>query len=241
MASVDGELVGLPRDVRARLEGTIAARTGARFEARGGSGEEYWVIGRRDLDSLLLGVRLQIQKARSAPKGALAPELCELLVRASSPGVDDVFLDPFAGSGSLVLSRLDHPGRKIIYSDLALRQLKPAFRPELARARRVTFLAEDARDLPSVEDATVDAIVTDPPWGEYEDIGEPYEDFTAAVASGLRRVLKPKTGRLVLLVSRRNEEVLQKGLLDNGLTPRQKYPILVNGHPATVLVGLRDA
>lgn len=241
MMSVDGELVGVPRDVRARLEAAISARTGARLNTRGGSGKEYWVVGRRELDTLLLGVRVPMRKPFAAPKGALGREVSELLVRASGPRADDVFLDPFAGAGSLVLARLEHPARQVVYNDLALKRLRKEFRPELARAREVTFLGEDTRELPSIDDAAVDAIVTDPPWGEHEEIGEPYAMFATAVARSMRRVLKPRTGRFVMLVARRHADELRTALTNSNLMPRQEHEILVNGHPATVLVGTSNA
>jgi len=241
MMSVDGQLVGVPRDVRARLEAAIAARTGGRLQTRGGSGDEYWVVGRRELDTLLLGRKVPMRKPRAAPKGALGPEVSDLLVRASDPSPDDVFLDPFAGTGSLVLARLDHPARQIIYSDLNLRRLRPEFRPELARARGVSFLHEDARELPSVDDATIDAIVTDPPWGEHEELAEPFPLFAAAVGHSMRRVLKPGAGRFVMLVTRRLAADLRAALVDSDLVPRHEHEILVNGHPATALVGARQS
>lgn len=145
----------------------------------------------------------------------------------------------FAGAGSLVLARLDHPARQIIYSDLALRRLRTEFPPGLARARGVTFLDEDARGLPSVDDASVDAVITDPPRGEHEEIGEPYPVFAAAVAHSMRWVLKPVAGWFVMLVARRLAEDLRTVLVDSNLVPRHEHEILVNGHPATALVGAR--
>jgi hypothetical protein len=170
MMSVDGALVGVPRDVRARLNSAISLRTGARLETRGGSGAEYRVIGRRRLGTLVLGV---------------------------------------------------------------------VFRPELAGAGTVTFLGDDARDLPSVSAASVDAIVTDPPWGEHDRLGEPYPLFASAVAHAIRRVLRPGTGRFVILIGRRRVADLRAALLAHDLVPRREHEILVNGHPATVLTGRR--
>ncbi|WP_051046965.1 TRM11 family SAM-dependent methyltransferase [Nocardia asiatica] len=237
MATVDGELVGLPRDGKSRLENAIAARTNGRVEARG-SGVEYWIIGRRELGTFLFGLKLPKKKGAPTPKGALNAELAEMLVRAVPPKHEDVFLDPFAGRGSLVLARLKYPARRIIYSDIDYRIFKRDFQPELARTKRVQFMSEDALDLPSIADKSVDVVVTDPPWGEYEELDASYDEFAVNVARSLDRVLKP-SGRFVVLINRRQEGILQTAFHKYGLETSAIHQILVNGHPASVLAGGR--
>ena len=232
LTSVDGGLVAVPPAARARLESVVAERTGGFVQARGG-GEEYWVIGRRDLPTLLLGLRLPGARPAAAPPGALRADLADLLVRASGPRPDDVFLDPFAGSGSLVLARLQFPARRVIYCDAGQREP----RPELHRARKVQFLAEDALVLPSIADGAVDAVVTDPPWGEFQALDVPFPEFAAGLAASLRRVLRRPGGRFVVLISRRQEDALRQALAGAGLVPSAARQILVGGHPATVLAG----
>lgn len=53
------------------------------------------------------------------------------------------------------------------------------------------------------------------------------------------RVLDRRRGRLVLLVSRREAGVVSELWQPAGLLVEQSHEILVNGHPATVLVGGR--
>jgi hypothetical protein len=223
VTSVDGALVALPPRARARLESAVAARTGGWVQARG-SGEEYWVVGRR-----------------APQQGALGPELADLLVRASGPRPHDVFLDPFGGRGSIIWARLRYPARRVIYSDTGYHELRRQFRPELARARSAEFLSEDARALPSVADAAMDVIVTDPPWGEFRGPGAgqlaDFPEFAAGLAATVRRVLRRPAGRFVILISRRQEENLRQALADAGLVPAAAHRILVSGHPATVLAG----
>jgi hypothetical protein len=117
MFHIDGQLVSPSPGARQRLEQAIGAATGLRPEPRGLC-QEYWVIGRRDWPLAYLCERLPPGRAREVPpKGALAPELSAVLVSLSRPDPRDVFLDPFAGSGSLVAARLDMPARRIIYND----------------------------------------------------------------------------------------------------------------------------
>jgi RMKL-like, methyltransferase domain len=234
MATVDGQLAAFGRGQRAALERELVRRTGGRVQTRG-SGEELWLIGRRDLDRVLLAVRLPQAHRRVAVRGSLSPELAELLVRASRPEAGDSFLDPMGGSGSIVAARLARPARRIGYNDLALDRLRGTLPDELRR-RPVVLTDDDASRLSSVASGSVDAIVTDPPWGEHEPLPEPAEDFVGALARSLARVLHPDRGRLVLLISRRLEPVFASALATAGLPPVQIVPILVNGHPACVVL-----
>lgn len=237
MASVDGQLISLPPKSRSELESALQTRTRGQLNKRGGHGEEYWILGRRDLGQLLLVRRLPAQPAPKTPKGSLGRELAELLVRASTPTDQDVFLDPFGGSGAVIAARLGRPARRVTYSDTAFPELKARIAPELLRNKRVTFLDEDATTMPSIDDGTIDVIVTDPPWGEFEDTVKSYDEFAADMAASFHRLLRRPGGRFVILLARSVEPVVQTALGASGLLAEQKYPILVNGHPATVLSG----
>ncbi|TDO49834.1 putative RNA methylase family UPF0020 [Kribbella sp. VKM Ac-2527] len=233
MVSVDGKLVGLPRPAKAKLESAIGRATGARLSTRGG-GAEYWLVGRRDLQSMLFCQRLT-SGVKNGAAGSLGADLASLLVTASDPRPDDVFLDPFAGSGAIVLARMSLPYDRVIFSDLAGQPVPT----EIRRGRRVSVLAEDALELPSVRTGSVTSVVTDPPWGEYDELGTDFATFAAQMMTGMDRVLDPRRGRLVLLLSRRAAYVTERLWQPANLKLRQSHQLLVNGHPATAQIGGR--
>lgn len=238
MAHVDGGLVPIKPAARSALERAVARGTGARLEPRG-LGQEYWVVGRQDLSELLFCARLPKPPRPPTPKGAIASELAALLVAASSPTPQDRFLDPFAGSGAFVLARAAQPVRELWYADLELERHRRALSDRLSGRPRVRLLAEDALTLPSIPDGAIDVIVTDPPWGEHEELDRPYAEFAAGMAASLARTLHPAQGRYVVLVNRRNCGRLRDALTAAALAPYAEHDILVNGHPATVLIGRR--
>lgn len=238
MIHIDGGLSALDKGVKSGLDRAISVRTRQRVEPRGMC-QEYWVIGRTDLRELLLCARLPKQKRPPKAKGALSYELSSMLVAASRPSAKDVFLDPFGGSGSFVLSRAESDARRILYSDVSLRDFVRDFPRELRTDKRIEFLGDDALDLASVRDGQVDVIVTDPPWGEYEDVGASYPDFARAMVQSFNRVLRRPGGRFVILTSRRNAPVMENEFVEGGFSVDSTHEILVNGHPATVLVGSR--
>lgn len=240
MAHVHGGLVPIDPRARTALERAVSRHTGARVEPRG-MGQEYWVVGRQGLPELLFGARLPKAPRPATAKGALAYELAAMLVAASKPTAEDRFLDPFGGSGALVAARADSPARTLWYSDLDLAQHRRALAAQRPGHTRVRMLTEDALSLPSIADGSIDAVVTDPPWGEHEDLGGPFEEFAAAVGESFARVLHPARGHYVLLINRRNADAMGNALGAAGLAPTARHDILVNGHPATVLIGLGQA
>ncbi|MGW2475318.1 TRM11 family SAM-dependent methyltransferase [Streptomyces sp. NPDC001665] len=236
MVHVDGELASVAGAPKREIERTVSACTGMRLEPSG-RGQEYWVIGRLDMRDLMFCARLPKPALPKKARGALSHELSSMLVLASEPHPDDTFLDPFAGSGSFVVARLALPAREVIYSDRDLADHREQLPGETLRDRRVRLLDEDAMVLPSVPDGSVDAVVTDPPWGEYEELPVSYEEFVRATTNSLARVLNPTKGRYVLLCARRGAPAVDTALTNAGLAVRATHEILVNGHPATVFVG----
>ncbi|TRV81753.1 hypothetical protein FKN01_00080 [Streptomyces sp. 130] len=238
MVHVDGELASVAGAPKREIERTVSACTGMRLEPSG-RGQEYWVIGRLDMRDLMFCARLPKPARPKKARGALSHELSSMLVLASEPQPGDTFLDPFAGSGSFVVARLALPAREVVYSDLDLAEHRDQLPGEALRDRRVRLLDEDAMVLPSVPDGSVDAVVTDPPWGEHEELTVPYEEFARTTALSLARVLHPARGRYVLLCARRGAPAFEAALTDAGLAVRATHEILVNGHPATVFIGDR--
>lgn len=238
MFHIDGKLAAIgPRPKRA-LESAIAYASGQRMVGRG-TGEEYWVVGRTDFDFLMLCRRHMRPKRAAKAAGAISHELSSLLVAASRPRRGDVFLDPFAGSGSFTSARSAFPAKRIVYSDTRFRRLQKDFPQALRERAGIEFLAEDALALPSVDDHEVDVIVTDPPWGEHEALPMELPDFLDAMAGSFDRVLDRRSGRFVLLVSRRTGDAAEKAMQGHRFTVDAAHEVLVNGHPATVLIGGR--
>ena len=198
MAHIDGQLAPLPRSARVNLENEIRLAARARVEARG-MGDEYWIIGRRDLDRFLLARRgARAGSKIRVPAGALAPEVSDLLIRMSEPSKDDRFLDPFGGSHALARARARYPAASIITSDTMFSQKTGL--GDLGK--HVMVLDDDVRQLPSLADDSVTVIVTDPPWGEHESVSD-LRKFLVATFTSFARVLAPRGSRVVVLMNRR--------------------------------------
>jgi hypothetical protein len=238
MFSEDGRLATVPTNVRGRLESAVSQATGGRFTPRGG-GDEYWMITRRDLDQVLFTQRLPRPAAKSPPKGALAQDVASLIVSATGPNSPtDVVLDPFAGTGALIAARVQQPFREAICADIGYSDGSVRLMQELTGRSGVRQLAEDVRTLPSVRTRSVDVVVTDPPWGEFDQTIGSTDAFFAQALGTIRRVLRPG-GRLAMLIARQLEDQLCRQWTDHELEPVRSFRLLVNGHPATLIAGHR--
>jgi len=240
MVHVDGKLTPVDRGGKVALERAISSRIRLPVEARG-SGQEYWVIGRKNLKTLLLCARLPKPKRPDRQAGSLSPELAAMLVAAARIRKGETLLDPFGGSGALTEAAIESPAGALLYSDTDLKTYLPGMPRQLKTNRQVKLLDEDAVDLPSVSSRSVDVIVTDPPWGEFAGVGESYADFATRIAGSFDRVLDRDTGRFVVLIARRQSAIFAGALRQRGFAITETIGILVNGHPADVLIGGRQS
>jgi predicted RNA methylase len=227
MAHVNGGLQGIPPRARQSLEQSIGRATRTVVQSRG-DGDEYWLVERKDTAVKYLGWRIPRRRRENPVRGSLGPELSYLMITASDPTRNDVFLDPFAGSGALPLARTNFPAKEIIASDL-----RDDFELLAKANTRVTTHRRDFFDESAFGDTAVNVIVTDPPWGEHDEVSEKFLD---ALAIRFKALLSGRRGaRLVVLMTRSLAEDLASALRDAGFSGVRSTEILVNGHPASVL------
>lgn len=237
MFSRDGRPVPAPRAVRDRMERTIQRVSGRPTRYRDADAE-VWVSLRREGFALLLFRRLR-NRARSTdrPKGMIAPELGALLCRYSDPSPQDVFLDPFCGHGGIFLERMRWKYRLAFAIDRDER-LVSALKERLGRdsdvwRKRTYVRSGDGTSLEGFDSGFITAIVTDPPWGEYDRSVGSVEALYSAFLTSAARVLTGG-GRLVLLAGRdvAVPEILAP--LSSSLEMEASHDMLVSGKKATL-------
>ncbi len=234
MASRENQTISIKRELLERLESFFSHRLRLRV-SRSKADVEVWFIERSE-GLGLVGLRVTRNPAmeKNLHKGELRPELAHCLCLLSEPQGSDVFLDPFAGSGAIPLERASHfPYRRIIAVDQEENAVTGLSR-RLPRDERVQSFAADARRLTSLVDGSINKIVTDPPWGFYEERrAETITDFYGEMLAEFARLLKDD-GLLVVLMGQKErfEEALA------GCTGRLallgKWDILVSGKKAAI-------
>ena len=145
------------------------------------------------------------------------------------------------GSGSIPLERARMGPYKMIFASDKSVDLVSAFKTRLRekpfeRKKKTIFpKCLDAGDLSRFESSLFSVIVTDPPWGDWERIGETeLVDLYVAFLKEAKRTLSPE-GRLVLLVGR--SDSIEKALAASGFDGNieEDLNVLISGKKARAM------
>jgi len=234
MASRENQTISIKRELLERLESFFSHRLRLRVN-RSKADVEVWFIERSE-GLGLVGLRVTRNPAleKKLRKGELRPELAHCLCLLSEPQGRDVFLDPFAGSGAIPLERANNfPYRRIIAVDQD-ESAVTALGRRLPRDERIQTFAADARRLTSLTDGSIDKIVTDPPWGFYEERrAETLSDFYGETLTEFARLLRDDGLLVVLMGQKERFEEALAGCADR-LALLGKWDILVSGKKAAI-------
>lgn len=228
------------RSERAALKRRITDLTGLRPESRR-SDLDFQLHFRADGRSFL---SVPLRQAGAEPellRGELPRHTATLLCELSRIDRQDVFLDPFMGSGAIPLARGRMGAYRMIFAGDSDAAAVETFIGRLGgkgleKKRRTIFPKHlDATDLSRFDEGFFTAVVTDPPWGEYAAPGAPD-------AGGLRRLyatffrearrVTAAGGHLVLLTGRNLP--LDEALEDSGAEWKieRDFRVLISGKKA---------
>ena len=166
-------------------------------------------------------------------KGELRPEIAYLMCCYAQLPKDSVVADPFCGYGSIPVQLTKRFNcRTIFASDIDDKKIEGLGLGALRQAQgpQVDLRQADAFILPQIEDSSLDAIITDPPWGMWEEIND-MEGFYKKMFQSFKRVLKPE-GKMIILSARTQE--LEAAAAATGLSIKKSLHTLVNGKKATL-------
>jgi SAM-dependent methyltransferase len=224
--------VAISNDLKAKLIDAIKLRTRLRY-CSGHGHVEFWISLRKDGTGFFMQ---KISKSPNPAAGELEPHIAALLARASAPKEDDVFIDPFCGSGAIPLARARMmPYRGIFAVDInpdliaALRLKAKSIKNSKVQKSFFIKIGDFLEN--KFDDDFADAIVTDPPWGLHMEIDT---DFYVRIFAEFARILKPG-GRLVTLTARDTEIPAQPALLMHA-----QYDVLIHGRKATLRIFVKQ-
>jgi 16S rRNA G966 N2-methylase RsmD len=234
--SQENELVSLPGNLMHDLVDTFTRLSRSPFSARQAEAE-FWLLARSEGVSYCL-YRLTAVKKHCA-RGELRPELATLLCECSDPKDDDIVLDPFAGSGSIPFarSRLQKSFHGIfaseINAELAEAIKQKAKKIHNGKMQRSFFVRQQDFLSNTFQSDSFTAIITDPPWGIYEQVSH---DFYPSVIKEFARLIKP-SGRLVMLTAYPGVSAM----MPPSFQSVDEYHILVSGQKATVFSWIKSS
>ncbi len=234
--SQENELISLPGNLMHDLVDTFTRLSRSPFSARQAEAE-FWLLARSEGVSYCL-YRLTAVKKHCA-RGELRPELATLLCECSDPKDDDIVLDPFAGSGSIPFarSRLQKSFHGIfaseINAELAEAIKQKAKKIHNGKMQRSFFVRQQDFLSNTFQSDSFTAIITDPPWGIYEQVSH---DFYPSVIKEFARLIKP-SGRLVMLTAYPGVSAM----MPPSFQSVDEYHILVSGQKATVFSWIKSS
>jgi hypothetical protein len=237
--SLENTPAAVGEDLRREAESYIASLSGLPVN-RSKPGTEFWFLLRRE------GAFFMKRLSRHRPwdkllhPGELPPPLAWVLCWLAKPRVGERSADPFCGYGSIPAARLRHfPPGEFFASDIdpaALRFAKNKFKGKPGHCCH--FNRIDAGDLGRlIAPASLDSIITDPPWGFYgqsQSVGENgLRDLYAQSLRVFSLLLKP--GGLSVILCGRGDE-LKQAAERNSFTIVRELSILLSGKKAAVFV-----
>ena len=165
-------------------------------------------------------------------KGELRPEIAYFICSFAELNQEDTVLEPFCGYGSIPTQLIKKFAFKKLYvSDIEKEKVDfTKARKQLSAASEdlLDCRTADALSLNHIEDKSISLVITDPPWGYYEDIGD-ISDFYSRMFKSFSRVLTDQ-GRLVILSARKEE--LEQTAEASGFKIKNSLHTLVNGKKA---------
>jgi tRNA G10 N-methylase Trm11 len=235
VASAENIPAAIDEKVRAEAESYISRFSGLKVN-RSLPDTEFWFLFRSEKTQNNFSVfmkRLTLRPSweKTLHRGELPPPLAWTLCRLARLVHSDTVLDPFCGYGSIPDAALKHFHiKKFIACDNnreAALYTKARFKKR--NKENFEFYESDFSALPSlVAEKSVDAIVTDPPWGEYGEIKD--DIFLAKMFEVFGNLLKDG-GRLVVLYAK-NDELLRA--VPGCFKPENRVPILLSGRKAVI-------
>lgn len=197
---------------------------------------ELWVhvVGARTIAGLRLSGDDLAQRRykRAHLPASLKPTVARALVMLSEPRADDVCLDPMAGAGTILRERAEaERAARIFGGDLD----RDAINAARANAGKQAPLARwDATRLPLAQ-ATVDVVITNPPYGRQMGTVAGLDRLYARSLREIARVLRPG-GRCVLLTG---EAAVLMRAMPPALRVLSKRRMLLRGLSVTAFVMVR--
>ncbi len=228
--SYENQLVKVRNDYIKQLERKIGKETGLKVN-RAKPTYQFWILFRSE-GYVYFSLRItKLQKEdKHRSKGQLRPQVADLMVILSEPKEDELFLDPFCGSGIIPIVRARKLRKSLIFaSDLDAKNIKGVKEKlkKLKLKNTVISRVDDALNLERFKNNSIHKIVTDPPWGFYEKM-ENEKEFYSTMLKEFIRVLS-NDGLIILLIGNVNlfTEVFTQFKKD--LTITEKYNLLVSG------------
>ena len=233
--SHENDLINIDNTLLREVERKISQKTNLKVN-RSKPDHQFWILYRSEgyvFFSLRLTKILKEDKERQ--KGELRPQLAKLLCLLSEPKENELFLDPFAGSGSISVARTSLSKKGLILTSDIDPEIVESLKQKVKATglnNRIVVKHVDFIKSNSYQSASIQKIVTDPPWGLFEKIDN-LINFYSHLLQEIDRILVPN-GIAVILIG--NNDMFSQSMAKNlyNLRNTDKINVLVSGKKAVI-------
>ena len=226
----ENQFVKVDKKIARKAEDTVLRCTKLQLDRLSPSTEIWYAIRREGFAYCGQLISKREFTEKNLNKGELRPEIAYLICCFAELKNDGVVLEPFCGYGSIpVQLAKKFPFSRLYVSDIDSEKIKMVSEKKQLKAKEnICVNCCDAFELKEIADKSVDTVITDPPWGYYEDIGD-INDFYSKMFISLKRVLK-SDGKMIILSARKEE--LENSASKMDLIITKSLHTLVNGKKA---------
>lgn len=234
VSSLENRMIPVDRDLLKKIESIILKVEDVKLDIKKPN-LEFWALLRREGHGFF-GIRMTYPFGNDnvREKGELRKEISYIMIFVSGPNPKDVVLDPFSGYGSIPIER----AKNFPYKEIIAMEKDPQLFSKLngkirSSKAKIKVICGDALAMDQIRSGSIDKIISDPPWGEYEKLPN-LESFYGRMLEEFKRVLKA-SGTVTLLIGAKEtfEKVLKTGFT-NVFVLEEKYEILVSGKKAAI-------
>ncbi len=187
-----------PKDLEAEAGSAIGARSGARVDLGTPEAEVRVILAGMAHAGLLGGSvdrgGMEARAVRHRPFShpvSIHPKFARAMVNLSRAGPGDVVLDPFCGTGGVVIEAV-LLGHRALGSDIDPRMVEGSRENLAALGLEAGVRLADVGDAGPADGSRVDAIVTDPPYGRSTSLhGDLSDDVLSRLYTMARALLEP--------------------------------------------------
>jgi len=235
VASAENVPAAVDEKARAEAESYISRYSGLKVN-RSLPDTEFWFLFRSEKEQANFSVfmkRLTIRPSweKTLHKGELPPPLAWTLCRLANLVHSDTVLDPFCGYGSIPDTALKHFHIKKFIACDNNKEAALYTKTRFNKRKKDDFVFYDgdfSALLSIITEKSIDAIVTDPPWGEYKEIKDGF--FLEKMFEVFGKLLKDGGRAVVLYAS--DDELLKT--VPSCFKLENSVQILLSGRKAVI-------
>lgn len=222
--SKENQFVKVDRNVTQNAEKSIQDNSCLRLDRVNPTTEIWYIIRSEGMGFYCQLLFKRKVTEKNLNRGELRPEFSNLMCSCIILNKDMIICDPFCGYGAIPKQLITRFNVKKVYaSDLDKEKVDLIKKSKWSGNKKIKVFHANAMNIKEIADSTVDAVITDPPWGYYEQIDD-MKDFYKEMLKELNRIVK-ENGKIVILTAKKEE--FESICIDLGISISEKYKVLM--------------